>query len=168
MRMGRSKLFPAPPSAAAESRPTSLSATTHTWPLGSKHRGFHIGSTLARSGHDWPSPSARKRIPAATNRPLNLAIKPPRDPGFAALRRAARAAIVIPLAFAFTDLLLREAQILIFVVFGCFSLIVISHFGGLPRPPALAFPAAHAARAGPAAPGSVVSSAPLPAAPSRL
>src|SRR5260370_2908603 len=154
MRMGRSKLFPAPPSAAAESRPTSLSATTHTWPLGSKHRGFHIGSTLARSGHDWPSPSARKRIPAATNRPLNLAIKPPRDPGFAALRLAARAAIVIPLAFAFTDLLLRAAQLLIFVVFGCFSLLPISDCVGVPQPPALAFLAATPAWAGSAGAGT--------------
>src|SRR5260370_16106360 len=158
MRMGRSKLFPAPPSAAAESRPTSLSATTHTWPLGSKHRGFHIGSTLARSDHDWPSPSARKRIPAATNRPLNLAIKPPRDPGFAALRRAARAAIVIPLAFAFTDLVMRQAQVLIFVVFGCFSLLVISDFGGLRRPRALAYLTATLAGAVLVALGTLVSS----------
>jgi len=70
---------------------------------------------------------------------LRSTVKVPRDPGFGALRRAARAAVVIPLVFAFTDLLLREPQILIFVVFGCFSLLVISDFGGLRRPRALAY-----------------------------
>ena len=70
---------------------------------------------------------------------LRLAVKPPRDPGYGALRRALRAAIVIPLAFAFADLLLREAQSVIFVMFGCFSLLVISDFGGLRRPRAVAY-----------------------------
>ena len=69
----------------------------------------------------------------ALSRRLRSTVKVARDPGFGALRRAARAAIVIPLAFAFTDLLLREPQILIFVVFGCFSLLVISDFGGDPE-----------------------------------
>jgi uncharacterized membrane protein YccC len=75
----------------------------------------------------------------ALNRRLRVALKPPRDPGFGALRRAARAAIVIPLLFAFTDVILREPQILIFVVFGCFSLLVISDFGGMRRPRAMAY-----------------------------
>ncbi len=68
-----------------------------------------------------------------------MAVKPPRDPGFGALRRAARAAIVIPPVFAFADVLLGEPQSLIFVMFGCFSLLVISDFGGLRRPRALAY-----------------------------
>src|SRR5438132_21533 len=75
----------------------------------------------------------------ALSRRLRVSVKAPRDPGFGALRRAARAAIVIPLAFAFADLLLRESQILIFVVFGCFSLLVISDFSGFRRPRALAY-----------------------------
>src|SRR5437879_7097600 len=75
----------------------------------------------------------------ALSRRLRVRVKAPRDPGFGALRRAARAAIVIPLAFAFTDLLLREPEVLIFVVFGCFSLLVISDFGGFRRPRALAY-----------------------------
>jgi uncharacterized membrane protein YccC len=75
----------------------------------------------------------------ALNRGLRVALKPPRDPGFGALRRAARAAIVIPLLFAFIDVILREPQILIFVIFGCFSLLVISDFGGMRRPRALAY-----------------------------
>jgi uncharacterized membrane protein YccC len=70
---------------------------------------------------------------------LRTTVKPPRDPGFAALRRATRAAIVIPLAFAFADLLLGQPQSLIFVLFGSFSLLVISDFGGLRPPRALAY-----------------------------
>jgi uncharacterized membrane protein YccC len=46
---------------------------------------------------------------------------------------------VIPLVFAFADLLLNEPQSLIFVIFACFSLLVISDFGGLRRPRALAY-----------------------------
>jgi uncharacterized membrane protein YccC len=74
----------------------------------------------------------------AFSRRLHVTVKPPRDPGFSALRRATRAAIVIPLAFAFADLLLRAPQSLVFVMFGCFSLLVISDFGGLRRQRALA------------------------------
>jgi uncharacterized membrane protein YccC len=70
---------------------------------------------------------------------LRVTVKPPRDPGFSALRRATRAAMVIPLAFAFADLLLRAPQSLVFVMFGCFSLLVISDFGGFRRPRALAY-----------------------------
>src|SRR6202140_4069356 len=75
----------------------------------------------------------------AINRRLHITVKPPRDPGYSALRRATRAAIVIPLAFAFADLLLRAPQSLVFVMFGCFSLLVISDFGGFRRPRALAY-----------------------------
>jgi uncharacterized membrane protein YccC len=77
--------------------------------------------------------------PQVLSRRLRVTVKPPRDPGYGALRRALRAAIVIPLAFAFADLLLREAQSVIFVMFGCFSLLVISDFGGMRRPKAVAY-----------------------------
>ena len=73
------------------------------------------------------------------SRRFRVTFKVPRDPGFGALRRASRAAVVIPLILAFTDLLLRQPQILIFVMFGCFSLLVISDFGGFRRPRALAY-----------------------------
>ena len=75
----------------------------------------------------------------ALNRRLRVALKPPPDPGFGALRRATRAAIVIPFAFAFTALVVRDPQSLIFVIFGCFSLLVISDFGGLRRQRAVAY-----------------------------
>jgi hypothetical protein len=68
-----------------------------------------------------------------------VTVKTPRDPGYSALRRATRAAIVIPPAFAFADLLLRSPQSLVFVMFGCFSLLVISDFGGFRRRRALAY-----------------------------
>lgn len=63
----------------------------------------------------------------------------PRDPGRAALRRAARAAIVIPATFAFGQLVLHDAQNVIFMVFGGFALLVMSDFGGLRRPRAIAY-----------------------------
>jgi uncharacterized membrane protein YccC len=94
---------------------------------------------------------------------LRVAIKPPPDPGFGALRKATRAAVVIPLVFAFTDLLLREPQILIFVVFGCFSLLVISDFGGFRRPRALAYLTTTVAGGTLVALGTLVSTAGLPA-----
>ncbi len=70
---------------------------------------------------DRPAPG---RLPA-------ISFKPPRDPGFAALRRAARAAIIIPLAFALGTYVLHLGQNVIFIVFGCFALLVITDFGGL-------------------------------------
>ncbi len=75
----------------------------------------------------------------ALSRRLHVSVKPPRDPGLSAFRRAARAAIVIPLAFAFADVLLRATQSLVFVMFGCFALLVMSDFGGPRRPRALAY-----------------------------
>ncbi len=109
----------------------------------------------------------------ALSRRLRVAVKVPRDPGFGALRRATRAAIVIPLAFAFAKLLLGEPiplafafaklllgepQSLIFVMFGCFSLLVISDFGGLRRPRALAYLTATIVGAALVALGTFVSS----------
>jgi uncharacterized membrane protein YccC len=49
---------------------------------------------------------------------------------------------VIPVTFGFTDLVLRDSQNIIFVVFGCFALLVMSDFGGLRPPRALAYLAA--------------------------
>ncbi len=72
-------------------------------------------------------------------RTLGVTVKAPPDPGFGALRRAARAAIVIPPTFAFADILLGEPQSLIFVMFGSFSLLVISDFGGFRRSRATAY-----------------------------
>jgi uncharacterized membrane protein YccC len=80
-------------------------------------RGTDIAAT------ETPAPSRRPRVSVAT----------PADPGFAALRRAARAALVIPPVLAFNTLVLHGGQNVIFAVFGCFALLVMSDFGG-PRP----------------------------------
>jgi len=102
--------------------------------------------------------------PQALSRRLRIAVKPPRDPGYGALRRAARAAILVPLAFAFADLLLGAPQSLVFVMFGCFSLLVMSDFGGLRRARALAYLTATLVGAALVALGTLVStSAWLPA-----
>src|ERR1700730_6880753 len=82
--------------------------------------------------------SAPAETPASRRRLAN-ALKAPRDPGRAGLRRAARAAIVIPLAFGFGQFVLHDAQNVIFMVFGGFALLVMSDFGGLRRPRAIAY-----------------------------
>src|ERR1700694_2840402 len=81
--------------------------------------------------------TAPAETPAPSWRPS--ALKAPRDPGQAALRRAARAAIVIPLAFGLGQLVLHDTQNVIFMVFGGFALLVLSDFGGLRRPRAIAY-----------------------------
>src|SRR5207249_5914646 len=73
---------------------------------------------------------ATKEVPAPPRQPP-FSLRAPRDPGFAALRRAARAAIGIPLAFALGTFLLHLGQYVIFIFFGCFALLVITDFGVL-------------------------------------
>src|SRR5256712_11010948 len=73
---------------------------------------------------------ATKEVPAPSRQP-RFSLWAPRDPGFAALRHAARAAIVIPLAFLLGTFVLHLGQTFIFIVFGCFALLVITDFGGL-------------------------------------
>src|SRR5579859_298750 len=63
----------------------------------------------------------------------------PDDPGLAALRRATRAAIVIPAAFAFAKIVIGDLQVATFVSFGCFALLVMADFGGPRIPRALAY-----------------------------
>src|SRR6202171_755902 len=81
---------------------------------------------------------ASTETPAPSRRPRFLAVAPA-DPGFAALRRAARAAVVIPPVFAFYTLVLHGGQNVIFAVFGCFALLVMSDFGGQRPARALAY-----------------------------
>lgn len=85
--------------------------------------GTEIAST------ETPAPSRRPRFSAVA----------PADPGFAALRRAVRAAVVIPPVFAFYTLVLHGGQNVIFAVFGCFALLVMSDFGGQRPARALAY-----------------------------
>ena len=81
---------------------------------------------------------ASTETPAPSRRPGFSAVAPA-DPGFAALRRAARAAVVIPPVFAFYTLVLHGGQNVIFAVFGCFALLVMSDFGGQRPARALAY-----------------------------
>src|SRR2546430_8242303 len=81
---------------------------------------------------------ASTETPAPSRRP-NLSVTAPADPGFAALRRAARATIVIPPVLAFDTLVLHGGQNVIFAVFGCFALLVMSDFGGQRPARALAY-----------------------------
>src|SRR6202048_3816161 len=81
---------------------------------------------------------AAAETPAPSRRP-KISVAAPADPGFAALRRAVRAAVVIPPVFAFYTLVLHGGQNVIFAVFGCFALLVMSDFGGQRPARALAY-----------------------------
>src|SRR5256714_12810466 len=81
---------------------------------------------------------ASTETPAPPRRP-RFSLTAPADPGFAALRRAARAAIVIPPVLAFAIFVLQGGQNVIFAVFGCFALLVMSDFGGQRPARALAY-----------------------------
>ena len=82
--------------------------------------------------------AAATEIPAPPRQPP-FSLRAPRDPGLAALRRATRAAIIIPLALAFALFVLHDPQNVIFIVFGCFALLVISDFGGQRQARAIAY-----------------------------
>ncbi|MDQ6817040.1 MAG: FUSC family protein [Actinomycetota bacterium] len=57
----------------------------------------------------------------------------------AALKSAARAAIVMPAVFAFADKVIAHPQTSIFAAFGSFALLVLAEFGGPPRSRLLAY-----------------------------
>ncbi|HWE58280.1 MAG TPA: hypothetical protein VG228_01195, partial [Solirubrobacteraceae bacterium] len=57
----------------------------------------------------------------------------------AALKSAARAAIVMPAVFAFADKVIGQPQTSIFAAFGSFAMLVLSEFGGPPRTRFLAY-----------------------------
>jgi uncharacterized membrane protein YccC len=63
------------------------------------------------------------------------------DPGRVDLRRAARAALVMPATFAFAQVVIGNAQLTTFVALGCFALLVMADYGGLRGPRALAYAA---------------------------
>lgn len=52
------------------------------------------------------------------------------DPGYSALRRAGRAAIVMPLLFALGTLVIGNADVAIFSAFGSFAMLLFVDFGG--------------------------------------
>ena len=72
---------------------------------------------------------------------LRAQLPAPRDPGRMGLRRAGRAALVMPAAFAFAQLVIGNGQLTLFVAIGCFALLVMADFGGLRGPRALAYAA---------------------------
>jgi uncharacterized membrane protein YccC len=61
------------------------------------------------------------------------------DPGLAALRSAARAAIVLPVVFAFADKVIRDPQTALFAAFGSFAMLVFVDFTGPRRSRFLAY-----------------------------
>src|SRR3954471_8570938 len=55
------------------------------------------------------------------------------DPGYVALRRAGRAALVMPAMFAFGDKVIGNPAIGTFAAFGSFAMLVLVDFGGSMR-----------------------------------
>ena len=53
-----------------------------------------------------------------------------RDRGFAALRRATRAAIIMPSMFALGDKVIGNPQLATFAAFGSFAMLILVDFGG--------------------------------------
>src|SRR6201985_4024737 len=53
-----------------------------------------------------------------------------RDRGFAALRRATRAAIIMPSMFALGDKVIGNPQVATFAAFGSFAMLLLVDFGG--------------------------------------
>src|ERR1700750_847722 len=53
-----------------------------------------------------------------------------RDPGLAALRRGARAAIVMPASFALSDVVIGNGTMALFAAFGALSTLLFVAFGG--------------------------------------
>src|SRR5262245_63626838 len=82
----------------------------------------------------------------------------PDDPGRVGLRRAVRAALLIPAAFAVAELVIRNPHVTIYVAFGCFALLVMADFGGPRRTRAAAFAVTTLAGAALVALGTLVSS----------
>src|ERR1700730_9077718 len=62
-----------------------------------------------------------------------------RDPGLASLRRATRAALLVPALFAACSWLVPQPQLITFATFGAFALLVLGDFGGMSRPRAAAY-----------------------------
>src|SRR3989442_1733184 len=81
---------------------------------------------------------ASTETPAPSRRP-KVAVRATAAPVSPALRRAARSAIVIPPVLASGIFVLHGGQNVIFAVFGCFALLVISDFGGQRPARALAY-----------------------------
>ncbi len=61
------------------------------------------------------------------------------DPGRLSLRRAARVAVVVPIALAFGSVLLDDVEAGLFAAFGSFAPLVFAHFGGPPQRRARAY-----------------------------
>jgi|SRR5215211_6049963 len=55
------------------------------------------------------------------------------DPGLFSLKRAARAAIVMPCVFAFADHVIQNQQVATFSAVGSFAILVLADFGGSRR-----------------------------------
>src|SRR5579859_1175548 len=87
-----------------------------------------------------------------------------RDPGRASLRRATRAALLVPALFAVCSWLVPQPQLITFATFGAFALLVLGDFGGSSGPRAGAYAVTSAAGCLIVTVGTLASTTPLTAA----
>ena len=80
-----------------------------------------------------------------------------KDPGFWAVKRSVRAAVVMPAAFGLTFVAFSDGQVSLFAAFGAFALLLLVDFPGRPRTRLVSYVALFAAGAVFIALGTVVS-----------
>jgi hypothetical protein len=61
------------------------------------------------------------------------------DPGFLAIKRSVRAAVVVSAVFGLTHVLFSNQQVSLFGAFGSFSLLPLVEFPGRPRTPFISY-----------------------------
>jgi uncharacterized membrane protein YccC len=81
---------------------------------------------------DGPGPVATRRSTGPANRPMIARVHAASLDRFV-LKSALRAAIVVPLAFAFSLEVIGDKQVALFAAFGSMALLVFVDFGGAPR-----------------------------------
>jgi hypothetical protein len=88
---------------------------------------------MARASASISPPPAAAANPIAAGAPAALRWLHRHDPNFAALRRAARAAILMPALFALADRVIGSPLTATFAAFGSFSMLLLADFSGTMR-----------------------------------
>lgn len=92
-----------------------------------EQHGSRPATEAGGSGSAGPAGRAPGRRPIAGLRHLRFA-----DPGLVALRNAVRAAIVLPIVFAFAERVIGDPRVSVFASFGSFAILVFADFAGPP------------------------------------
>src|SRR4051812_10716430 len=134
---GRLPRCGAPPSTCISLNSSGSAARLSKWRGPESNRRHHDFQSCAlptelprRAAVKRSASFARERVVAEHGRMKWLR---DHDPGYAALRRAARAALVMPAMFAFAAEVIGNPAIATFAAFGSFAMLVLVEFGGSMR-----------------------------------